>query len=115
MASLLTAIHPATDGNILTTEGCFSSAADERKKKLAVTRQFVISTAHAAVSFRPVDDERAGYGTGILDVPSVLPDVSQLRLIELLSRDDSVLQHAVQRILNESDAHDIVAGFNSAI
>lgn len=67
------------------------------------------------VSCRLVERDRIGSPTGTLDVPSALPDLAQLQLAELLSQDDSVLHNALQRILSESDTHDIVAGFNSAI
>jgi FXSXX-COOH protein len=62
-----------------------------------------------------VEQDRIGSQTDTLEVLSPLPDVTQLQLAELLSRDDSVLQNALRRILSESDTHDIVAGFNSAI
>jgi FXSXX-COOH protein len=62
-----------------------------------------------------VDQDRIGARTDTLEVPSLLPDVAEMQLAELLSRDDSVLQNALRRILSESDTHDIVAGFNAAI
>jgi FXSXX-COOH protein len=62
-----------------------------------------------------VEQDRIGARTDTLEVPSLLPDVAEMQLAELLSRDDSVLQNALRRILSESDTHDIVAGFNAAI
>jgi len=47
---------------------------------------------------------------------SELPDLSQVPLSELATLDDSVLSHAVRRLLQEADRrHDVVAGFNSSI
>ena len=52
---------------------------------------------------------------GVTELSSGLPDLTQLTLTDLLSHDDSVLRTALERLLNEADSHDVVAGFTSAI
>jgi FXSXX-COOH protein len=54
-------------------------------------------------------------GEGENSLASPLPDVSRIALTELLAQDGSVLQNALERLLQESDTHDVVAGFNAAI
>jgi FXSXX-COOH protein len=50
------------------------------------------------------------------DIESLLPDLTETDLAELLSSNDSVLWQALQRVRERSSTGEqIVAGFNSAI
>jgi FXSXX-COOH protein len=50
------------------------------------------------------------------DVESPLPDLTEIELAQLRASEDSVLQKALRRILDEiATGQDVVAGFNSAL